>query len=168
MGHKFVALTERLLFNRDANVGHYITSDLSEWPLYRSFTVQCEGKRIHPRQTIKTHWAASDMIQTHNHCISRPVLYQLSYWGSLAGWVTNPRRDNSTSQINRRVKSILYLLLQSFQLALGLPGGERAIQWGQFCSRWWRRCEYWPEILVIRDLGALVQMSWLKYSVLYR
>ena len=31
MGHEFVAVIERRLFNRDANVGHYITSDLSRW-----------------------------------------------------------------------------------------------------------------------------------------
>ena len=31
MGHKFVAVIKRWLFDRGANVGHYITSDLSRW-----------------------------------------------------------------------------------------------------------------------------------------
>jgi len=31
MGHTFVAVIERWLFNRDSNVCHYITSDLSRW-----------------------------------------------------------------------------------------------------------------------------------------
>jgi len=31
IGYEFVAVIERWLFDRDANVGHYTTSDLSRW-----------------------------------------------------------------------------------------------------------------------------------------
>ena len=65
--------------------------------LYTQFFCTKQSKGICPRQTDK-HTELPPMRfnpPTTGFLGSRPVPYQLSYWSSPAGWVTNPRQDKA-------------------------------------------------------------------------